>query len=46
MFAEALLKQDIYISGSIMLLYGILLILGNFIADMTLGILDPRISYT
>ena len=46
MFAEALLKQDIYISGSIMLLYGILLILGNFIADMTLGILDPRISYS
>ena len=46
MFAEALLKQDIYISGSIMLLYGILLIAGNFIADMMLGILDPRISYS
>jgi len=46
MFAEALLKQDIYISGSVMLLYGILLILGNFIADMALGILDPRISYS
>ena len=46
MFAEALLKQDIYISGSIMLLYGILLILGNFVADMLLGVLDPRISYS
>ncbi len=46
MFAEALLKQDIYISGGIMLLYGILLIVGNFIADMALGLLDPRISYS
>ncbi len=46
MFYEALLKQDIYISGSIMLLYGILLVLGNFIADMALGILDPRVSYS
>ncbi len=46
MFFEALLKQDIYISGSIMLLYGSLLVLGNFLADMALGILDPRISYS
>ena len=46
MFAEALLKQDVFLSGSIMLLYGILLIAGNFIADMALGILDPRISYS
>lgn len=46
MFAEALLKEDIYISGSIMLLYGIFLVLGNFFADMMLGILDPRISYS
>ena len=46
MFFEALTKQDIYISGSIMLLYGILLVLGNFLADMMLGILDPRISYS
>lgn len=46
MFAEALLKQDIYISGSIMLLYGILLIAGNFIADIALGLLDPRIAYS
>ena len=45
MFAEALLKQDVYLSGSIMMLYGMLLILGNFIADMVLGLLDPRITY-
>lgn len=46
MFFEALVKQDIYISGSIMLLYGGLLILGNFIADIALGLLDPRIAYS
>ena len=46
MFVESLLKQDVYLSGSIMLLYGILLIAGNFIADLALGILDPRISFS
>ena len=46
MFIEALLKEDVFLSGSIMLLYGILLIAGNFIADMALAILDPRISFS
>ncbi|MDE2774745.1 MAG: ABC transporter permease [Chloroflexota bacterium] len=46
MFVEALLKEDVFLSGSIMLLYGILLIAGNFIADMLLGVLDPRISFS
>lgn len=46
MFAEALLKEDIFLSGSIMLIYGMLLILGNFIADIALGFLDPRIAYS
>ena len=46
MFVEALVKEDVFLSGSIMLLYGILLIAGNFIADMALGILDPRISFS
>ena len=46
MFVEALLKEDVFLSGSIMLLYGILLIAGNFIADMVLGLLDPRISFS
>ena len=46
MFVEALLKQDVFLSGSVMLLYGILLIMGNFVADIVLGLLDPRISYS
>jgi len=46
MFVEGLLKEDVFLSGSIMLLYGILLIAGNFIADMVLGLLDPRITFS
>ena len=46
LFVEALLKQDVFLSGSIMLLYGILLVMGNFIADLALGILDPRIAHS
>ena len=46
LFVEALIKQDVFLSGSIMLLYGILLVMGNFIADTALGILDPRISHS
>ena len=46
LFVDALLRQDVFLSGSVMLLYGILLIAGNFIADLALGILDPRISFS
>ena len=46
MFVESLQKQDVYLSSSIMMLYGILLIAGNFLADMMLGVLDPRISFS
>ena len=46
LFAASLINQDIYISGSIMLLYGILLVVGNFLADIALGLLDPRIAYS
>jgi peptide/nickel transport system permease protein len=45
MFNDSLLNQDIYISGSIMLLYGILLVLGNLLSDLALAVLDPRIRY-
>jgi peptide/nickel transport system permease protein len=45
MFYSSLLNQDIYISGSFLLIYGILLVVGNLIADLLLGVLDPRIRY-
>ncbi|MGB0385017.1 MAG: ABC transporter permease [Ardenticatenaceae bacterium] len=46
MFLSSLVNQDIYISGSFLLLYGFLLVVGNLIADISLAFLDPRIRYT
>ena len=42
----SLSNQDIYIAASCLLIYGVLLVLGNLIADISLAILDPRIRYT
>ncbi len=43
---ESLVNQDIYISGSLLLIYGALILLGNLLADIYLSILDPRIRYS
>jgi peptide/nickel transport system permease protein len=43
---ESLVNQDIYISGSLLLMYGALILLGNLLADIYLAVLDPRIRYT
>ncbi len=43
MFYGSLLNQDIYVSGGFLLIYGMLLVLGNLIADVTLMTLDPRV---
>ncbi len=43
MFYGSLLNQDIYVSGGFLLIYGVLLVLGNLIADVCLSLLDPRI---
>ncbi len=45
MFANSLVNQDIYVSGSFLLIYGIMLVAGNLLADIGLSILDPRIRY-
>jgi len=45
LFLRALLDQDIYLSGAILLMYATLTILGTFLSDVLLGILDPRIRY-
>jgi peptide/nickel transport system permease protein len=45
MFYDSLVNQDIYISASFLLIYGILLVLGNLVADVCLALLDPRIRY-
>jgi peptide/nickel transport system permease protein len=43
MFYGSLLNQDIYVSGGFLLIYGVLLVLGNLIADLTLLAVDPRV---
>lgn len=45
LFLRALLDQDIYLSGAILLMYATLTILGTFLSDLLLAILDPRIRY-
>jgi len=40
---QALLQQDVYLSGTIILILGFLTILGTFISDMLLVLADPRI---
>ena len=45
LFYDSLINQDIYITGSILLMYGVLLVIGNLLADVLLAVLDPRIRY-
>mgnify|MGYP005835918969 CR=1 FL=1 len=45
LFYESLVNQDIYISGSLLLMYGALILIGNLLADIFLSVLDPRIRY-
>jgi peptide/nickel transport system permease protein len=46
LFYESLVNQDIYISGSLLLMYGALILIGNLLADLFLAVLDPRIRYS
>ena len=42
---EAVRSQDIYLVMGSMLIGGVLLIVGNLIADVLLAVCDPRIRY-
>jgi peptide/nickel transport system permease protein len=46
LFYDSLINQDIYISGSLLLIYGALILIGGLLADILLSVLDPRIRYT
>ncbi len=46
LFYESLVNSDIYISGSLLLMYGAMILAGNLLADIFLAILDPRIRYS
>ncbi len=42
---DALLAQDMYLAGTILVILTSALVVGNFLADITLALLDPRIRY-
>jgi len=42
-FLKALGNQDVYLSGTVLLIYSCMTIIGTFISDMLLAVLDPRI---
>ena len=46
LFYEALVNRDIYVSGSLLLIYGALILIGNLLSDLFLAVLDPRIRYS
>jgi len=43
LYINALLDQDMYLAGALILIYCILVVIGTFISDILLMILDPRI---
>jgi peptide/nickel transport system permease protein len=42
---SSLLMQDIYLSGTLIMMLSILLVIGNLLADIALAWVDPRIRY-
>ncbi len=46
MFYDSLINQDIYVTAGILLMYGLMLVVGNLLADISLAILDPRIGFS
>lgn len=44
-FYRALLRQDMYMAGTILMILAVTLLLGNLIADILLAWSDPRIQY-
>jgi peptide/nickel transport system permease protein len=46
LFYASLVNQDIYIAGAFLLMYGVLIVFGNLLADIFLAVLDPRIRYS
>jgi peptide/nickel transport system permease protein len=42
---RALLNEDIYLAGTLIMMYSVLLVIGNLMADVLLAWVDPRIRY-
>ena len=45
MLYTALRNEDIYLSGSILMVLAVFLLIGNLLADIALAWFDPRIRY-
>jgi len=43
LFLRALLVQDMYLAGTILIFMALLLLIGNLLADVALALVDPRI---
>jgi peptide/nickel transport system permease protein len=43
LFLHALLNQDMYLAGAMVMIYCALTIAGTFVSDVLLALLDPRI---
>ncbi|MCX7020097.1 MAG: ABC transporter permease [bacterium] len=42
---QSLKTQDMYLAGSLILMFSLLLLIGNLLADIALAVIDPRIRY-
>lgn len=45
LYFNALRQQDMYLAGTFLMFLAFMLVLGNFLADILLGLIDPRIRY-
>ncbi|TDW79428.1 MULTISPECIES: ABC transporter permease [Kribbella] len=45
LLVNSLLNKDMYVAGTILLLLSALLVIGNFVADLLLTVVDPRIRF-
>ncbi|MBR8640589.1 ABC transporter permease [Streptomyces tuirus] len=43
LLVNSLLSKDMYVAGTILLMLSALLVIGNFVADILLAVIDPRI---
>jgi peptide/nickel transport system permease protein len=46
MLYQALLSQDIYLAGGVIMLLGIMIIIGTLISDILLYLVDPRVRFS
>ncbi|MBX3052814.1 MAG: ABC transporter permease [Caldilineaceae bacterium] len=45
LYFNALRQQDMFLAGTFLVMLAAMLVIGNFLADMLLAIVDPRIRY-